>query len=40
MSMPAKAWTLEELHRLPYDGNKYELVRGEPFVIDVEALFS
>jgi len=32
MSMPAKAWTLEELHRLPDDGNKYELVRGELFV--------
>jgi len=27
-----KAWTLEELHRLPDDGNKYELVRGELFV--------
>jgi Uma2 family endonuclease len=25
-------WTLEELHRLPDDGNKYELVRGELFV--------
>lgn len=32
MSMPAKAWTLEELHRLPDDGNKYELIRGELFV--------
>ena len=32
MSMPAKAWTLEELHRLPEDGNKYELIRGELFV--------
>jgi len=32
MSMPAKAWTLEEVHRLPDDGNKYELVRGELFV--------
>ena len=30
MSMPA--WTLEELHRLPDDGNKYELIRGELFV--------
>ncbi|HKN67731.1 MAG TPA: Uma2 family endonuclease [Gemmatimonadaceae bacterium] len=30
--MPAKAWTLEELHRLPDDGNKYELIRGELFV--------
>ena len=32
MSLPAKAWTLEELHRLPDDGNKYELIRGELFV--------
>lgn len=32
MSMPVKAWTLEELHRLPDDGNKYELIRGELFV--------
>ena len=32
MSMPAKAWTLEEVHRLPDDGNKYELIRGELFV--------
>ena len=27
-----KVWTLEELHSLPDDGNKYELVRGELFV--------
>ena len=27
-----KPWTLDELHRLPDDGNKYELVRGELFV--------
>jgi Uma2 family endonuclease len=26
------AWTLEELDRLPDDGNRYELVRGELFV--------
>lgn len=34
MSMPntARAWTLTELHRLPEDGNKYELVYGELFV--------
>lgn len=34
MSMPdaTGAWTLQELHRLPDDGNKYELVRGELFV--------
>ena len=25
-------WTLEDLHRLPDDGNKYELVYGELFV--------
>jgi Uma2 family endonuclease len=30
--LDAFAWTLEELHRLPDDGNKYELVRGELFV--------
>ena len=27
-----RPWTLEELHRLPEDGNKYELVYGELFV--------
>jgi Uma2 family endonuclease len=27
-----KRWTLEELHRLPDDGNKYEIVGGELFV--------
>lgn len=27
-----RKWTLEEVHRLPGDGNKYELVRGELFV--------
>lgn len=27
-----KRWTLDEVHRLPDDGNKYELVRGELFV--------
>jgi len=34
MAMPysLKRWTLDELHRLPDDGNKYELVRGELFV--------
>jgi Uma2 family endonuclease len=34
MPMPQKAarWTLAELHRLPDDGNKYELVRGDLFV--------
>jgi Uma2 family endonuclease len=33
MYMPAtRIWTLEELHSLPDDGNKHELVRGELFV--------
>lgn len=27
-----KIWTLEELHSLPDDGNKYELIHGELFV--------
>ena len=27
-----KAWTIDELHSLPDDGNKYELVHGELFV--------
>jgi Uma2 family endonuclease len=32
MATETKRWTLEELHSLPDDGNKYELVRGELFV--------
>jgi len=32
MATQPRPWTLEELHRLPDDGNKYELVRGELFV--------
>jgi Uma2 family endonuclease len=32
MAPATKLWTLDELHRLPDDGNKYELVRGELFV--------
>jgi Uma2 family endonuclease len=34
MAMPdtIARWTLPELHRLPDDGNRYELVRGELFV--------
>jgi Uma2 family endonuclease len=32
MSQATRAWTLAELHRLPDDGNKYELVHGELFV--------
>lgn len=27
-----KRWTLDELHSLPDDGNKYELIHGELFV--------
>lgn len=32
MATESGSWTLEEVHRLPDDGNKYELVRGELFV--------
>ena len=32
MAAAIKHWTLDELHRLPDDGNKYEIVRGELFV--------
>lgn len=32
MATRTKQWTLEEVHSLPDDGNKYELVRGELFV--------
>lgn len=32
MPDPVASWTLEELHRLPDDGNRYELVRGALFV--------
>ncbi len=32
MATKSKPWTLDELHRLPEDGNKYELVRGALFV--------
>ena len=32
MATARKIWTLRELHSLPDDGNKYELVRGELFV--------
>lgn len=32
MATKLKRWTLEEVHRLPDDGNKYELVRGDLFV--------
>lgn len=32
MVLATKRWTLEELHSLPDDGNKYELIHGELFV--------
>ncbi len=32
VAIAVKQWTLDELHRLPDDGNKYELVRGKLFV--------
>ncbi len=34
MAMPQRMfkWTLAELHRLPEDGNRYEVVRGDLFV--------
>jgi len=32
MAAKLKHWTLEEVHSLPDDGNKYELVRGQLFV--------
>ena len=35
MAQQLKQWTLEEVHSLPDDGNKYELVRGQLFVTPV-----
>lgn len=32
MAHATKAWTLDQLHRLPDDGNRYELIDGELFV--------
>jgi Uma2 family endonuclease len=32
MAATTKGWTLAQLHSLPDDGNKYELIRGELFV--------
>lgn len=32
MATATKRWTLEELHSLPDDGNKYEVINGELFV--------
>lgn len=37
MATATKQWTLEEVHSLPDDGNKYELVRGELFVTPAPA---
>ena len=38
MAKHAKRWTLAELHGLPDDGNKYELVRGDLFVTPAPGL--
>ena len=32
MAIRARHWTLPQVHRLPDDGNRYELVHGELFV--------
>ncbi len=32
MAAATKQWTLDELHSLPDDGNKYELIHGELYV--------
>lgn len=32
MAIEARRWTLEEMHALPEDGHKYELIHGELFV--------
>ncbi len=32
MPSPVREWTIEEMERLPDDGNKYEVVHGELFV--------
>ncbi len=32
VAIDTKRWTLDELHSLPDDGNKYEVIRGELFV--------
>jgi Uma2 family endonuclease len=32
MAATHQRWTLDELHRLPDDGNRYEVIRGELFV--------
>ena len=37
MAQQLKQWTLDEVHSLPDDGNKYELVRGQLFVTPAPA---
>lgn len=37
MATITRLWTLEELHSLPDDGNKYELIDGELFVTPAPA---
>ena len=37
MAPATKHWTLDELHSLPDDGNKYELIHGELFVTPAPA---
>lgn len=37
VAVALKEWTLEELHSLPDDGNKYELIDGELFVTPAPA---
>ena len=32
MATQVKRWTIEELHSLPEDGNRYELIHGELFM--------
>jgi len=38
VALEVRKWTLPELHRLPEDGNKYEVVRGELFVTPAPAV--
>src|SRR4051812_35178223 len=37
VALALKKWTLAEMHSLPDDGNKYELIRGELFVTPAPA---
>jgi Uma2 family endonuclease len=38
MAFKTKRWTLAEVHSLPDDGNKYELIHGELFVTPAPTL--